>query len=150
MALALNILGNWEDAEDACQDAFVNAYQHLHRFDVRKSFGNWLYTIVYNLCLDQLRKRRRFKRFFHRIKRESLSSNTRQTLEQPLIKPFPQEILKELSAKERAILFLWAVEGYTSKEIGDVLRCSPATARVHLYKARRKIKALLEKENVSM
>ena len=63
MALALNILGNYEDAEDACQDSFIQAYRNLDRFDTRKSFSNWLFSILYNRCFDQLRKRRRFYNF---------------------------------------------------------------------------------------
>ncbi|MFQ6109718.1 MAG: RNA polymerase sigma factor [Candidatus Aminicenantales bacterium] len=150
MALALNMLGNREDAEDACQDAFVHAYQHLDQFDDRRSFRTWLYTIVYNLCLDQLRKRHRFSKFFHRMKRESLSSAREQALKSSAGETLPMWMLKDLSPKERAAVFLWTVEGYTSEEIGSLLRCSPATARVHLYKARKKIKALLERKNASM
>jgi RNA polymerase sigma factor (sigma-70 family) len=63
---------------------------------------------------------------------------------------FPKGILKELSAKERAVLYLWAVEGYTSQEAGQVLGCAASTARVHLYKARKKAKVILEKKHVSL
>lgn len=150
MALALNILGNREDAEDACQEAFIKVYYNLDSFDIQKSFRNWLYTILYNQCLDQLRKRRRFYRFFNKIKEESLPSAEGRASNQRTQHQFSKSLLKELSPKERAILFLWAVEGYTSEEVGSVLRCSSSTARVHLFKARKKIKAILEKENVSM
>jgi DNA-directed RNA polymerase specialized sigma24 family protein len=51
-----------------------------------------------------------------------------------------------LNPKERIALFLWANDGCTSEEIGEVLKCSPSTARVHLFKARKKIKSLLENE----
>lgn len=150
MALALNILGNREDAEDACQEAFIQAYRHLERFDVRKSFRSWLYTIITNLCLDQLRKRRRFQRFFSRLRREPSLEGRGQHSRQLPSESLLQGMLQELSFKERAVLYLWAVEGYTSEEISSVIRCSPSTARVHLFKARKKIKAIVEKKNVSM
>ena len=150
MALAINILGNREDAEDACQDAFLHAYGNLQRFDLRRSFRNWLYTIVYNLCLDQLRKKRRFYSFFKKMRRESFLDEKTGVSSQSTCQPITQGVLKELSFRERTVLFLWAVEGYTSPEIGDVLQCSASTARVHLFNARKKIKATLEKENVSM
>ena len=150
MALAINILGNREDAEDACQDGFLHAYSNLQRFDLRRNFCNWLYTIVYNLCLDQLRKRRRFYSFFKKMRRESSLGEKAGVSSQSTRQPITQVVLKELSSRERAVLFLWAVEGYTSPEIGGVLQCSASTARVHLFKARKKIKAILEKENVSM
>lgn len=147
MAMALSILGNREDAEDACQEAFIQAYLNLDKFNIQKSFPNWLYTILYNRCLDQLRKRRRFFKLFKKMKNDPVLFANAQTSNQPALQPLPQNILKELSPKERTVLFLWAEEGYTSEEIAGILRCSSSTARVHLFKARKKIKLKLEKEN---
>lgn len=147
LALAMNLLQNREDAEDACQEAFIKAYHNLEKFDSQKSFKNWLYAIVYNLCLDQLRKRRRFFDFFKRAKREHTPLAFAQTPHPSPEQPLMIDILKKLSSKERISLFLWANEGFTSEEVSSVLKCSPSTARVYLFKARKKIKALLEKEN---
>jgi len=148
MALALNMLGNREDAEDACQEAFIRAFRNLKKFDSQRSFRNWLYTIVYNCCLDQLRKRHRFYNFYKKAKRESAPFTSAQTSNLSPEQRLPGSVLRRLSPKERITLFLWASEGYTSGEVASVLKCSPSTARVYLFKARRKIKALLEKENV--
>ena len=71
MAAALNILGNREDAEDACQETFVQAYRHLRNYDARRSFKNWIYIILYRRCLDRLKKKRRFRNAFERAKREA-------------------------------------------------------------------------------
>jgi len=150
MALALNIIGNREDAEDACQDVFMKVYLNLDKFDFKKSLNNWLYSILFNRCLDYLRKRRRFFKFFERVKRDSsqfVNKKNSSSFEQ---QPIVQGVLKELSHKERTVLFLWANEGYTSEEMASVMKCSSSTARVHLFKARKKIKAILEKDNVSM
>jgi RNA polymerase sigma factor (sigma-70 family) len=62
--------------------------------------------------------------------------------------PLAPKILEGLSPKERVALCLWASEGYSGTEIGKVMKCSPSTARVLLYKARKKIKSKMEKENV--
>jgi len=149
MALALNILGNRQDAEDACQEAFLQAFSHLNKFDFKRSFSNWLFSILYKRCLDQLRKRRRFFIFFKKAKGEEAGElSGSQALSFSKQNPLPHRLLEKLSPKERSSLYLWAVEGYTGKEIAEVLRCSPSTARVHLYKARKKIKSLLEKEHV--
>lgn len=148
MAMAINILGNREDAEDACQEAFIKAYNHLDKYDFNKSFNSWLYGIIYNQCLDQLRKKSRFYKFLNKMKSESFQFANKRASTNSIHQQFPKRVLRELSLKERSILFLWAIEGYTSDEIGSVLKCSPSTARVHLFKARKKIKAILEKENV--
>lgn len=58
--------------------------------------------------------------------------------------PLSEDLLQKLSHKERTALYLWAYEGYTSDELSDVLKCSSSTARVHIFKARKKIKKILE------
>ena len=150
MAMAINVLGNREDAEDACQEAFLQVYSHLAEFNFKMNFQNWLYSILYKRCLDRLRKRRRLINFFKKLKKEKESllksklnfNSTSSSLY------LTDKILKKLSPKEKTALFLWAREGFTSSEIGTVLKCSAPTARVHLYKARKKIKDALEEENV--
>ena len=58
LRLALHMLGNEQDAQDVHQDAFIKAYRHLGNFRFECSFYTWLYRIVTNLCLDQLRRRK--------------------------------------------------------------------------------------------
>ena len=150
LAMAMNILGNREDAEDASQDTFIQVYKNLEKFDFQRSFPNWFYAILYKRCLDRLRKRRRFSQFYQKIKSEPSQAfsvappNPRFSLKDK------QELMNALKPKERISLFLWANEGYTSGEIANVLRCSPSTARVHLFKARKKIKILLENKHVTL
>ena len=148
LAIAMNILGNREDAEDASQDTFIQVYKNLDKFDFKRSFPNWLYSILYKRCLDRLRKRRRFGQFYQKIKTDPSQSFTVPSANPELSLFDKQELIKSLNPKERVSLFLWANDGYTSEEIGDVLKCSPSTARVYLFKARKKIKSFLEKENV--
>ena len=56
--VALRMLGNYEDARDATQTAFIKAYEHLDTFDPEQRFFNWLYRILKNECLNVLRSRR--------------------------------------------------------------------------------------------
>lgn len=57
MTLALKMLKNREDAEEALQDAFVRVFHALPRFEWKSSFSTWLYRIVYNVCATELGKR---------------------------------------------------------------------------------------------
>jgi RNA polymerase sigma-70 factor (ECF subfamily) len=150
LALAWNILGNREDAEDAFQDAFVQVYLNLEKFDFTKNFKDWLFTILSNKCLDQLRKRARFINFFKTQKLEFLERMSQPQLNPDRSPPVSPKLLQKLNPRERISVCLWAGEGYTSNEIASVLKCSPSTARVHLFKARRKIKTLLEDKNASL
>src|ERR1700681_1303071 len=58
LRLAMNLLRSPEDARDVYQEAFLRVYRNLHAFRFDCSFHTWLYRIVTNICLDQLRKRK--------------------------------------------------------------------------------------------
>lgn len=145
MAFAMNILGNRQDAEDACQEAFFQVYRHLEKYDSQRSLKTWLLAILYRRCLDLLRKKRRFFNFLEKARHQPLVASE----ELPFLQSqgLSTDLLRCLKAKERAALSLWACEGCTSEEISQVLGCSASTARVYLYQARKKLKALMEKKN---
>ena len=143
--LAINILGNREDAEDACQETFINVFQNLDKFDFERNFKDWLFTILYNRCIDRVRKRNRFYNFYNKRKMEYHDNNNSYSDFNPENnQPISDNLLKKLSPKERTAIYLWAYEGYTSEELGDVLKYSSSTARVHIFKARKKLKKILE------
>jgi len=56
--LALKMLRNREDAEEASQDAFIRAYNGLNRFEGKARFSTWFYRILYNVCISRIRKRK--------------------------------------------------------------------------------------------
>jgi RNA polymerase sigma-70 factor (ECF subfamily) len=145
LAFAINVLGNMEDAEDVVQESFIQVFRNLGSYDPGRSFKTWLFTIVYRRCLDMLKKKRRFRAAFEKAKHEfPVSSNPGPA------GAVPADILKAISPRERTALSLWANEGFSAREIGGVLTCSENTARVMLFKARKKIKAILEDRHVSL
>jgi len=146
-AVAINILGNREDAEDACQETFIQVFRNIGRYDPGRSFKTWLLTIVYRRSLDMIRKKRRFAEFASRAKHDpsAVRADCAATAADP--PALPSRFLDELSPKERTALCLWANEGYSAGDISDVLGCSASTARVTLFNARRKIKTMLEKSH---
>ena len=147
LSVALNVLGNRQDAEDVCQETFLQVFRRLDRYDRERSFKTWLLTIAYRRSLDMLRKKRRFREFSARARFEPAvlerGGNPRPADPEPL----PSRLLESLSPRERAALCLWANDGYAAKDIAAVLACSASTARVYLFNARRKIKALLENDH---
>jgi RNA polymerase sigma-70 factor, ECF subfamily len=150
MALALNVLGNREDAEDACQDTFVSAYHSLETNPLPSNLKSWILTILYRRCLDILRRRNRSFRLAQKVRteipRQGLKPGNSQTDPHRLPEKLAlsQSMLQGLTEKERLVLSLWANEDYSFREIAGVLGCSPGTVRVHLFRARRKIKATVE------
>jgi len=150
MALAMNILGNRDDAEDACQELFIQVYRNLKSYDKDRSFKNWVYTILYRRCLDHIKKRRRSAELIRKVGREAVLVTPANPGPSQPPRNLPSKLLEVLKTKERTALCLWANEGYTAPEIGEVLRCSASTARVYLFQARKKIKKLLEQGDVSL
>lgn len=147
MSVALNVLGNREDAEDVFQETFIQVFRNLGRYDPARSFKTWLLTIVYRRSIDVIRKKRRFSDFAARAGHEPgvVAGNPGPAPGDP--GPLPSRLLEKLSPKERTALCLWANEGYTARDISGVLGCSAGTARVLLFNARRKIKMLLENDH---
>lgn len=150
MAMAMNILGNRDDAEDACQEAFIQVYRNMENYDRTKSFKTWFYTILYRRCLDYLRRRRRSLELLKKAGREAVLHQPAAANPDPPGQSLPSDLLERLNARERTALCLWANEDYTAAEISEVLRCSAGTARVYLFQARKKIKKLLEQRHVSL
>lgn len=152
MALALSLLRHRQDAEDVCQEAFLQAFRHLQHYDEKQSFRQWLLTILYRRTIDFQRKRSRwinflkhFQETFYKASSASAQKNEPRTdfeTREKANQAFP--FLQNLTPKERAILTLWAAEGLTSEEIAKIIGCQPSTVRVHLYLSRKKIKAWLE------
>jgi len=147
MAIAVNILANREDAEDACQDAFLKAYRKLGTFDAGRSYKNWFYALLSNHCLDMVRKRTRFKGFLGRFRHEVSGGSSGEPKAQRPPDGLDFRYLQPLAPKERTALYLWAQEGSSAAEIAAVLGCRPNTAAVHLHRARTKLRALLKETN---
>jgi RNA polymerase sigma factor, sigma-70 family len=148
MSFALSLVKNRPDAEDACQEMLMQMIKHWEDFDGSKNLKSWAFTILYRKCLDQLKKKKRFLNFFQRAASESENFVREETESESLIQTtLSESILRRLKPKERACLLLWAKEGFSSEEISRVIGCRPGTVRVHLYHARRKIKAMMERGN---
>lgn len=152
MALSLNIVGNREDAEDVCQEAFLQAFRNSDRFDPKLSLRHWLLTIVCRRSLDLIRKKKRLTGFLNRFKQNFfLSTSAYGGLNREKAKlngtEIPARAFDGLTVRQKVILTLWAREGLTSEEIAAIIGCRPATARVQLFLARQKIKKWLEKHH---
>lgn len=148
-AVARGIVKRQEDAEDVAQQVFVKAYFSLKRFDQRAAFSTWLYKITVNECWDLLRKRKARPLIyesdfndeqssqFSAIERESAGGpdvSERLAMRQRL-----DNMLDQLERRDRSMLVLKEVEGFSVEEIADLLGLNANTVKVRLFRARRKI-----------
>ena len=136
---ALAILCNREDALDAVQEAFIDAFQALDRFDLSRRFYPWFYTILRNCCYKLAARRKRVE--------------TSSTAELEILAPMPdvtgeetmllERALRELSPPERELLTLKHLDGLSYEELAARLGVPQGTIMSRLYHARKHLRQRL-------
>lgn len=145
LSLSWSILQDKEEARDVTQEAFIQSYLNLSRFDRTRSFKNWLYSIAYKRCLDRKKKEKSLTKFIKKfIKEEELSSKGKNKETRIEDSEVFSSILKNLNKNERTAISLTMNEGYSAREIAEILGCAESTAWVYVFHAKRKLKKLLE------
>jgi RNA polymerase sigma-70 factor (ECF subfamily) len=139
-AVARAIVLSHEDAEDAVQDGFLHAYRALDRFRSDQPFGAWLNRIVANAALDLVRRRR--VRDADELP-ETVALPFRDPGESEELRRRLGDALTHLTDRQRAVIVLHDVEGYTHGEIGSMLGIPEGTARSDLHHARAALRRLL-------
>lgn len=132
---ALAILGSREDALDAVQQAFLDAYRTLERFDILRRFYPWLYTILRNRCYKILASRK---------KHAAVSLDEVEILAQPrkgssgVEAALLERALRELSPEDRELLTLKHLDGLRYDELAQRLGIPSGTVMSRLYYARKR------------
>jgi RNA polymerase sigma-70 factor (ECF subfamily) len=147
---AYQMLGNYEEAMDVCQEAFIRAYRALPRFNLTSNFYTWLYRIVVNLCIDCLRKHKNYNKPISFEEIGEIGSKlppADQSLEQKELGEEVNKILQDMPEQYRIILILRDIEGFSCKEIEKILECNHNTVRWRLFRARQIFKEAWERHN---
>jgi RNA polymerase sigma-70 factor (ECF subfamily) len=155
LRLATGMLGNLEDARDALQDAFVKAYEALHRFDLRRPFGPWFFQILRNHCRDMLRSRQaRFKlevldeNLEHRP--EDADKGPERARQRSAAREILWRALEKVGYEHREILVLKELQGFRYNEIAEILDIPEGTVASRLFHARRALKEALDELGVEL
>jgi RNA polymerase sigma-70 factor (ECF subfamily) len=138
-SLARNLLGTESDAEDAVQETFLKVYRGAASFRGSAALSTWIYRILVNTCYDLLRRRRR--RAEEPLEPSSVGSTSgapADRVEGPAL-PAPsgdhplrlaiEQSLGKLAPRQRTVFLLAAVEGFSHREIADVLDVSEGASR---------------------
>jgi RNA polymerase sigma-70 factor (ECF subfamily) len=139
-AVARAIVISHEDAEDAVQDGFLHAYRALDRFRTDLPFGSWLYRIVANAARDLARRRK--VRETDELP-DSAAMPFRDPGESDELRRRLRESLTRLTDRQRSVIVLHDVEGFTHAEISEMLDIPEGTARSDLHHARATLRRLL-------
>ncbi len=167
------MLGSHQDAEDALQDALLRAWRGLGRFEERSAPTSWLYKITTNVCLDEIKRRRK------RVLPTDYGPAAADPAESPLaasvwVEPYPDgqvgvedgyaspearyerrealelafiAALQHLPARQRAVLILREVLGFSAKEVAAILDATPASVNSALQRARKTIDGRLPQQS---
>ena len=151
--LALQIVGNSEDAMDVTQDTFLQALSHLDSFRRSSRFYTWLYRIAYNCSIGCVRRRRRS------VSMESITEEYGDTFVSNVDAPdarasraddvaILRDALQKLSAEYREPLILREIEGANYEQIAETLGVPIGTVRSRLHRARAALREILERAGV--
>lgn len=150
---ATAILGDGEPARDAVQDAFVRAYRSLDEFDLARPFAPWFFRILRNRCRDLARSRTARKRRRRRMAEEAVPSastggDVRDDVARRQLRRNVRRALEQVSREEREVLVFRDVQGFTYREISEILEIPKGTVASRLYAARKGLRAVLEEMGV--
>jgi len=157
--LALRVLRNPEQAQDAVQDAFLKVYGSLKKFEGRSHFYTWLYRLVMNVCLDMKRRDRSGRHVEWEEERaveiargaEALApgaadperSGPAAALERAELREVMSRAIEALPDPARRTLELREIDGRSYAEIAEALGVPKGTVMSRLFYARRRVQAAL-------
>jgi len=142
--VAYRLLGDYEDARDATQNAFVKAFEKLETFDPDRRFFSWLYRIAVNESLNLRRGRRPQEALPDRL--ES-ASRAEERLEARERRDRVQAAIDRLSAEQRDVIILRHFVELSYEAIGEALDVPEKTVKSRLFSARQRLADLLGERN---
>jgi len=138
---------NREDAEDMLQEGFIKVFTQIHTFENRGSLEGWIRRIIIHTCINNLKKNKKFNESV-----DIIHATTAQVREEsiPSIIQAKQvvECIRLLPIGYRTVLNLYAVEGYSHREIGTMLDIEESTSRSQYTRAKAMLEDILVKKNI--
>jgi RNA polymerase sigma-70 factor (ECF subfamily) len=156
LAVARRLLGNEEDARDAVQEAFLNAFKSIDRFEGGSLLSTWLHRIVVNVSLMKLRRRKRkpeesldhllpaFNERGHFVERfASMDEPIDERLSRLEDQAAVRAAIEQLPEHYRTVLLLRDIEGMGTAEVAEQLGITANAAKLRLHRARQALRTLL-------
>jgi len=145
--LALKLLKKPEEAEEMAQDTFIKAFQKLDSYEGKSKFSTWLYSITYNACISELRKRRiEFKSLDDRQisdqDEQKMHDYYRETKKEDQEK-YLNLALAKLPEDDQVLITLYYYENQSMDEISQITGLTVSNIKVKIHRARKRMYVLL-------
>ena len=138
---------NREDAEDMLQEGFIKVFSQVHTFQNKGAFEGWVRRIMVHTCINHLKKNKKFNESV-----DLIHANGMQVREEsvPSIVQAKQivECIRLLPLGYRTVLNLYAIEGYSHKEIAGMLDVEESTSRSQYTRAKQMLEDILVRKNI--
>lgn len=155
--IALRVLRNVEDAEDASQEALIKVFKNIQNFNMQSTFKVWMYRIVVNTCIDFKRKKNINVVSIDetidlggngQMQREIAddSNNPDSMVERNFNNKLINDAVNKLEDDYKTIIILRDIQGFSYSEISEILTCNIGTVKSRLNRARKSLKDILENE----
>jgi RNA polymerase sigma-70 factor (ECF subfamily) len=141
--LALHIVGNREDAEDAVQDTFLRAYRYLSGYQERERFAAWLYRILVNQCRSALARRRRVEAPLPDWERAPVDVDAEQPVEREAMREELARALALLPPEQREAVVLKFGEDLTYDEMAAITGTGISALKMRVKRACERLRSLL-------
>jgi RNA polymerase sigma factor (sigma-70 family) len=147
LAVCYRFAHNREDAEDMLQEGFIKVFSQIHTFRNQGAFEGWIRRIIVHTCINNLKKNRKFNESVDIIHATGLQVREESV---PSIVQAKQvvECIRILPIGYRTVLNLYAIEGYSHREIGHMLDIEESTSRSQYTRAKQMLEEILVKKKI--
>lgn len=136
-----------EDAEDMLQEGFIKVFTQLQTFEGKGAFEGWIRRIIVHTCINFLKKHKKFNESIGLEYAEDLSAKE-ESIASVMQGRQVIECLRQLPMGYRTVLNLYAIEGYSHKEIGEMLEIGESTSRSQYTRAKAMLEKMLIKREI--
>jgi len=136
-----------EDAEDMLQEGFIKVFAMLHSFAGKGVFEGWIRRVIVTTCINFLKKHKKFNESIGLEYAEELSSKD-ESFSSRMLGRQVMECIRSLPVGYRTVLNLYAIEGYSHKEIGEMLEIGESTSRSQYTRAKVMLEKMLIKKQI--
>jgi RNA polymerase sigma factor (sigma-70 family) len=151
--IALKILENRPEAEEAAQDAFIKAFHHLGTFNRESKFSTWLYRIAFNTAVSYKRKRKGTYQSIENVIIE-YGNEGEGMMERNDKKKFISQAMSKLNEADNLAITLFYLQEFSLEEIADITGMQANTVKVRVHRARQRLadelKLILQKEVLTL